>query len=202
MSKQVPIREVKVGDFVRILKIDNGKAASDPSCGLLARWVTGTADAAYNKQYQMNGYVEKDDFVFEVTQAQVKDLKGVAGQHCQIKYRYRTVVVGKDPSEWLDRRGSLLDTYVVEVLEKQDLIKFGLDRDYLLELEFNYSLNARCWNPQLEKQMIQKAMALAESQVRRTLREWPYGKRLGFDLKKEKDFIGFFWEDNTHAVRQ
>jgi len=67
----------------------------------------------------------------------------------------------------------------------------------LLTLPFNYSLNRTYWNDKLQAEMIQKATAQAESQIRRSLREWPWGKILKPTLELEKDLIHFSWAVDT-----
>jgi hypothetical protein len=71
----------------------------------------------------------------------------------------------------------------------------------LLTLDFNYSLNQRFWNKKLEEEMLQKAQAAASSEVRRTLREWPWGKILAHELDLPNDKIHFFWKADTAQSR-
>lgn len=65
----------------------------------------------------------------------------------------------------------------------------------LVELPFEYTLNKPYWNDRLEQELIKKSQAAAESHIKRTMREWPWGKQLKHEVDKANDKIKFFWKD-------
>lgn len=183
----VDARTLKQGDIVR---------AEFDVCALA---LSGSTDKATNEKFwKWKGVADEGIAVFEVGRGATFNSAGSLTYWPTITINYNRSVDGSTWGNWATVNFQIDNTNGRKVSEvtRDELKRLKVLKEYLFEMPFNYTLNRGCWTPQLEQQMVQKAVESACSRVRMSLREWPFGKKLAFDLKKERDFIGFYWEDD------
>ena len=175
MIKRTPIDRLKIGDKVKIVH-------PNP-----IRLITSSSDPAYNAQFKMYPEDRNPEDLYTIKSF----LIGTTGfVTVQLAGMYTTV----------GSMGQNKVTVQVTYSANNDWGVYlpGSDTEKKQEdaftLDFNYSLNASCWNAKLEASMVQKARETVEGKVRRSYREWPYNKILTHKIIKEEDKIVFNWE--------
>lgn len=197
MAEDLSLKNLKVGDFVEI------------TGDLVRGYVTGSVDPGKNSQYDLRAKepeLHKYKNIFKINKACQVAPTGKVNYWPEVEIEYKR----KSESNYYllhaglafkenDGITSSWDYIKIRKIPEEECYKLGLKIkpiEPVVSFEFNYSGNRTFWNDKLEKDMIQKALEKANSKVRMTLRAWPFGKVLGYEVKKEEDKINFYWKDN------